>query len=79
MDTIVVTGSGAFRMGTEIAPIASGVTARLLITDNGPINRSWDPFGISRGLISHGSMSMYGANVGPYAGAFDSGNGGRKP
>ena len=54
VDTMVVGDCGEFYMGTAATPIASGVTARLLITDNGAINRTWDPFGISRGLITHG-------------------------
>ena len=67
VDTVIVTGSGAFEMGTAANPIARGVSSRLLITDNGAIDRSWDPFGISRGLISHGSVSIYGAEVTSYA------------
>jgi hypothetical protein len=62
-----VGGTGAFEMGTAENPIAAGVKARLFITDNGPIDRAWDPFGISRGLIAHGKVSMYGAEVTPYA------------
>jgi hypothetical protein len=67
VDTIIVSHDGTFQMGTEAAPIAPGVTARLFITDNGAINRSWDPFGISRGLIAHGTVSIYGSAVSSYA------------
>ncbi|MEX2092009.1 MAG: G8 domain-containing protein, partial [Pirellulales bacterium] len=63
VDTIVVSSIGSFEMGTEAAPIPANISARLLITDNGPIDRVADPFGISRGLISHGSVSMHGAAV----------------
>ena len=63
VDTIVVSSVGRFEMGTEASPIPANITARLLITDNGPIDRVADPFGIGRGLISHGSVSMYGAEV----------------
>ena len=66
VDTMVVDDCGEFYMGTAAAPIASGVTARLLITDNGAINRTWDPFGISRGLISMGTVSIYGSAVASY-------------
>lgn len=62
VDTLIVSDCGEFEMGTAEAPIARGVTARLLITDNGAIDRAWDPFGISRGLIAQGSVSMYGAS-----------------
>ena len=67
VDTMVVSGSGTFTMGTATNPIAAGVTARLLITDNGPIDRTWDPFGISRGLISHGQVTIEGAAVASYS------------
>jgi Ca2+-binding RTX toxin-like protein len=66
VDTMLVDDCGEFYMGTSAAPIARGVTARLLITDNGAINRTWDPFGISRGLISMGTVSIYGAQVDSY-------------
>jgi hypothetical protein len=67
VDTIVVSSVGTFEMGTAAQPVAANVRARLLFTDNGPIDRVWDPFAISRGLISHGSVSMYGAAVTSYA------------
>jgi Ca2+-binding RTX toxin-like protein len=63
VDTIVGSGSSRFEMGSAQQPIPADLTARLLITSNGPIDRNWDPFGISRGLISHGSVSMHGAAV----------------
>ena len=66
VDTIVVSDAGTFQMGTAAAPITAGVTARLLFTDNGVIDRTWDPFGISRGLIAQGSVSIYGAAVASY-------------
>jgi len=66
VDTIVVTATGRFEMGTEAAPIPANISARLVFTDNGPIDRVADPFGIGRGLISHGSVSMYGAAVTSY-------------
>jgi Ca2+-binding RTX toxin-like protein len=66
VDTIVVASTGHFEMGSEAAPIPSTVNAKLLIINNGAIDRVADPFGIGRGLISHGSVSMYGAAVTSY-------------
>jgi Ca2+-binding RTX toxin-like protein len=66
VDTIVVGSTGLFQMGSAAAPIPSNVTAKLLIIDNGAIDRVADPFGIGRGLISHGAVSMYGAAVTSY-------------
>jgi Ca2+-binding RTX toxin-like protein len=67
VDTMVVFDSGTFEMGTAAAPIMPGVTARLVIVDNGAIDRLADPFAIGRGLISHGKLSIYGAQVSSYA------------
>jgi Ca2+-binding RTX toxin-like protein len=67
VETVVVSNTGRFEMGTPVVSIASGVTAHLLITDNGDIDRTLDPFGISRGLIAHGSVSIHGSQVDSYA------------
>lgn len=67
VDTMIVSHAGSLEIGTAEQPIAPDVTARLVFTDNGPIDRSFDPFGISRGLITHGSVSMYGAEVTSHA------------
>ena len=64
-DTVVVSDSGTFEMGTAAAPIASTVTARLLIANYGAIDRTWDPFGISRGLLVEGAVSIYGSKLIP--------------
>lgn len=61
VDTLIVSDAGSYVMGTSSNPIAADVTARLVITDNGVIDRTWDPFGISRGLITHGEVSIHGA------------------
>ena len=67
VDTLIVSGYGTFQMGTAAQPIARGVRARVLFTGNDPIDRQWDPFGISRGLIGHGTVSIHGAEVSSYA------------
>jgi Ca2+-binding RTX toxin-like protein len=66
VDTIVIAGTGSFEMGSVDAPIQANVTARLLITDDGPIDRAADPYGITRGLLSHGRVLIYGATVTSY-------------
>lgn len=67
VDTVVIAGNGLFEMGTADAPIQAGIRARLYITNDGPIDRVADPFGITRGLISHGSVSIHGTEVASYA------------
>jgi hypothetical protein len=63
VDTLVVTATGTFDMGTAAAPVAAGVTATLTFTDQAAINTVWDPHLISRGLISMGTVNMYGQAV----------------
>lgn len=67
VDTAVVTHVGRLEMGTEQEPIQAEFTARMLFINDGPIDRAKDPFGLSRGLISHGSVSIHGAEVTSYA------------
>ncbi len=66
VETIVVGSTGRLEMGSEVAPIPASISARLTIIDRGPIDRIADPFGIGRGLISHGSVSMHGTAVTNY-------------
>ena len=65
-DTIFVDGSGTLLVGTEDAPIHDDVAARIVIADTGAIDTHWDPTLLSRGLISHGAVEMYGQYVTPY-------------
>jgi hypothetical protein len=66
-ETVIVSGNGTFQMGTPDEPIAAGVRARLVFIDSGAIDRQSDPFGISRGLIGHGTVSVHGNEVTSYA------------
>jgi hypothetical protein len=66
VDTTVVDPAGRFEMGTAANPIAAGVTAQLIVADRGPIDRVWDPFGLSRGYIPHGTTSIYGTAATPF-------------
>lgn len=61
VDTLIADTTAVFRMGTAAAPIADGVSARLVIADSGAIDRVWDPFELSRGFISHGTATIHGA------------------
>ncbi len=66
VDTLIVAPSGSLHMGTELNPVGVGVKATIAIVDDGPIDTSWDPLLLSRGLISHGNAEFYGAEVTPY-------------
>ncbi|MCO6044445.1 hypothetical protein NG895_11070 [Aeoliella sp. ICT_H6.2] len=60
VDTLFVAPQGRLEVGTHADPVQSGVTSQLVITDNGEIDREYDPFGVSRGLLSHGAVEMVG-------------------
>jgi hypothetical protein len=66
-DTIVVDTKGLLYVGTADYPIQDHVTARIVIADGGPIDTTWDPNLLSRGIISRGTVRMHGAYVTPYA------------
>jgi hypothetical protein len=63
VDTLVVAKSGLLQIGTSEHPIQEGVTANIVIADNGPIDVNWDPLLLSRGIISHGSTDIHGQEM----------------
>ena len=40
--------------------------AKIVFADSGPIDLSWDPLQFSRGLVSHGEVSIFGSTVTSY-------------
>ncbi|MGF1498212.1 MAG: G8 domain-containing protein [Elainellaceae cyanobacterium] len=60
VDTFIVSTEGELEIGTKSQPIQGNVEAKLLIADNGPIDLRWDPEQLSRGLVSHGKVSIHG-------------------
>jgi hypothetical protein len=62
VDTIIVEPWGTYQMGTQAAPIQQGVKADVVFT-SGPIDTTWDPYEFSRGLLTHGAVSIYGQTV----------------
>ena len=66
VDTFVVATEGSLIVGTEDDPIANDVTARIVISDTGPIDTDWDPTLLSRGLINHGMLEFNGSFATPY-------------
>ena len=61
VDTLVVSPTGRLEIGTEENPVQADVEARILIADNGDIDVGWDPSLLSRGVISHGTAEIHGA------------------
>jgi G8 domain/PKD domain len=62
IDTFVVAPEGMLIIGDADHPIESAQTARIIFTSDRAIDTAWDPKQLSRGLISHGSASIYGAD-----------------
>ncbi len=61
VETIVSTMTGVLEMGTAANPIQDGREARVIFTDDGPIDRSWDDGLLSRGAILMGPTRIHGA------------------
>lgn len=66
VDTLVIAEDGELEIGTPAQPVARDKQARLIVADRGPIDARWDPKQLSRGLISHGKVSMHGAAATPH-------------
>ena len=66
VDTMVVSPSGRLEIGTEDDPIQDGVDAQIVIANNGDIDVGWDASLLSRGVISHGSVEIHGAEKTAY-------------
>src|SRR5688572_15556241 len=62
VDTIVIAPGGGFEMGTVATPIAPDAMAKVIFA-GGDIDTTWDPRLLSRGLVSHGSVSIFGSRV----------------
>lgn len=60
-DTFVVSPGGHLIMGTADNPVDPDVNIDLIVADNGRIDTNWDPMLLSRGLISHGDITVHGA------------------
>ncbi len=66
LDTFVVSPQGTLIIGTAANPIPANVTAEVDFPGGAPIDTIWDPTELSRGLISHGSVTLYGAKRDPF-------------
>lgn len=61
VETIYVAEGGAFEIGDVNNPVEAGVTAKVVfISDGQAIDLDWDPKQMSRGLVSDGTIRMFG-------------------
>ncbi|NEO98777.1 MAG: hypothetical protein F6K58_08880 [Symploca sp. SIO2E9] len=63
VDTLMTDVKSTFTIGTEENPMPAHFNASIEIADNGPITdiRKIDPLQLSRGVITHGKVSIQGA------------------
>ena len=61
IQTIIVTPQGRYEQGSSLDPIPEPFTSTVTFTDPGPIDRSYDPRELSRGIVSNGTSSIHGA------------------
>lgn len=61
IDTFVVAPQAALSIGTAQNPVDADVSAEILISAAGPLDETWDPSLLSRGLLSHGNIRFHGA------------------
>ena len=52
VDTLVVNMAGSLVIGTVANPIPANHHAAITFTSGSPIDRTWDPMGLSRGLLA---------------------------
>lgn len=66
LDTMVVTTSGTLSIGTASSPIVDSALAEIVIAADTPIDTAWDPLQLSRGIIAHGKLDIFGAETTPF-------------
>ncbi|MBE9062339.1 PKD domain-containing protein [cf. Phormidesmis sp. LEGE 11477] len=62
VDTLINMPSGTLSIGTKNNPIQSNKTASIVIAGEGKIDTKWDPTQLSRGVVSHGHVEIFGAD-----------------
>lgn len=60
VDTVFVDTIGTLTIGEVSRPIEASNRVEIIIANNGPIDVSWDPALLSRGLVLHGTTRMHG-------------------
>ncbi|MEL6523763.1 MAG: G8 domain-containing protein, partial [Pseudomonadota bacterium] len=72
VDTLLTGPSSVLTIGTENNPVQNNVTAEILIhRDNGPINVAEDPSQLSKGVVTHGAVSIAGQDKDDYVNVSD--------
>ena len=61
VETILNSEEGKLDIGSKQQSVAAGKQARIIFTSDRAINTAWDPTQLSKGLVSHGEVNIYGA------------------
>ena len=62
VETLINGASGQLDVGTQKRSVAANKQARIIFTSDRAVNRQWDPKQLSKGLLSHGSVNINGAD-----------------
>ncbi|MEO1429783.1 MAG: G8 domain-containing protein [Cyanobacteria bacterium J06633_8] len=61
IDSIFVSEEAELSIGNKDNPIEADKTAQIIFTSDTPIDTNWDVKQLSRGLVSHGKVDIFGA------------------
>lgn len=62
IDSIFVSEQAELAIGTKDNPIQADKTAQIIFTSDTAIDTNWDKKQLSRGLVSHGKVDIFGAD-----------------
>lgn len=62
VETILNAPEGKLDIGSASQAVAANKRARIVFTSDRAVNRQWDPTQLSKGLVSHGEVNIYGAD-----------------
>ena len=62
IDSIFVSKEAELTIGTQDNPIQADKTAQIIFTSDTSIDTNWDKKQLSRGLVSHGKVDIFGAD-----------------
>ena len=62
IETILNSPEGKLDIGSESQPVAADKRTRIIFTSDSGIDTQWDPTQLSKGLVSHGEVNIFGAD-----------------
>ncbi|NJM97927.1 MAG: hypothetical protein HC800_12925 [Phormidesmis sp. RL_2_1] len=62
VETILNAPEGKLDIGSQNQSVAANKNAKIIFTSDSKVNTQWDPTQLSKGLVSHGEVNIYGAD-----------------